>query len=651
MPVILSKRVNIFCHKDIFPRVLERLHEIGIVQISKYGEELGLPDTSFNPISRKQDLILQQVRYVLDFLAPFAPKTKMLKKMLEGMPEVDKEEFVKALSKVDYEKIYNSVRDLNDRLNGLKNKREEIDILSKELSFYKNLEIPCEDWESTKKTTIFIGSIPKLKWKSFEEEIEDLKNDMYLEVITEDSRDVRFYILILKRSEDKILTVLRKSSFSQIKPPQGYKGTVNEVLKELEKTREVLEKEEEKIIKEIQSLLIYKDKLEVIFDYLSILKEREDVKKELFWTKKVLLIEGWVLEPDVEKLKKELKNIGSQMEILVFDPPEGETPPIELDNKRYVKPFEIITKLYSYPNHREPDPTPFVALFFFVFFGMCLTDAGYGIVMAVLFYLAVKKFKIGSGAKLFFKLLMYGGVATIFAGALTGSWFGNSIDLLPQSFGFLKSIKNFIMITDPMKNPIPMLAFSLLLGLIQIFTGLFIEFYSNIKAGKVKDAWMDQGSWIFFLVAILIAIGGLPFAKYLVMIGALIIVLTQGRHNKNILAKIGGGVLSLYDVVGYLGDTLSYSRLFALGLTTAAIAMIVNTIMELLSGTPIIGFLIGAVIFVFGHIFNLVINALGAFIHSARLQYVEFFTKFYEGGGLPFSPFKLKTQYVKIKNL
>ncbi|HID15839.1 MAG TPA: V-type ATP synthase subunit I, partial [Candidatus Atribacteria bacterium] len=407
----------------------------------------------------------------------------------------------------------------------------------------------------------------------------------------------------------------------------------------------------EKIIKEVQSLLIYKDKLEVIFDYLSILKEREDVKKELFWTKKVLLIEGWVLEPDVEKLKKELKSIGSQIEILVFDPPEGETPPIELDNKRYVKPFEIITKLYSYPNHREPDPTPFVALFFFVFFGMCLTDAGYGIVMAVLFYLAVKKFKIGSGAKLFFKLLMYGGVATIFAGALTGSWFGNSIDLLPQSFGFLKSIKNFIMITDPMKNPIPMLAFSLLLGLIQIFTGLFIEFYSNIKAGKVKDAWMDQGSWIFFLVAILIAIGGLPFAKYLVMIGALIIVLTQGRHNKNILAKIGGGVLSLYDVVGYLGDTLSYSRLFALGLTTAAIAMIVNTIMELLSGTPIIGFLIGAVIFVFGHIFNLVINALGAFIHSARLQYVEFFTKFYEGGGLPFSPFKLKTQYVKIKNL
>ncbi len=650
MPVILSKRVNIFCHSTVFPKVLERLHEIGIVQITKYTEDLGEPDPSVNPVSKKQDVILQEVKYVLDFISPFSQKEGMLKKMIEGLPLVSKEEFVSALSSLDYEEIYNSARDLNDRLNGIKNKKEEVDILSRELSLFEELPIPCEEWGPTEKTNIFIGSIPKLKWSAFEEEIKAFSDDIHLETMGEDPRDVRFYLLVLKRREQDVLAILRRHSFSQIKPPSGYKGTVSHVLSQLEETKKSLIEEEKKVIREIEGLLKYKDRLELVYDYLSVLKEREDVKKELYWTKKVFLIEGWVLEPDVDRLKKELKTIGPQIEISIFDPSENEVPPIELENKKYVKPFEIITKLYSYPNHKEPDPTPFVAGFFFIFFGMCLTDAGYGVVMALLFWWAIRKFKIGDQAKLFFKLLMFGGISTIFAGALTGSWFGNSIDLLPQSLGFLKAIKNFIMITDPMKNPIPMLGFSLLLGLIQIFTGLFIEFFSNIKAGKAMDAWMDQGSWIFFLASILLSITGLPFTKYLLIVGALIIVLTQGRHNKNILAKIGGGVLSLYDVVGYLGDTLSYSRLFALGLTTAAIAMIVNTIMGLVSGAPFVGFIIGAIIFVGGHIFNLLINALGAFIHSARLQYVEFFTKFYEGGGIPFTPFKLKTQYVKIKN-
>ncbi len=650
MPVILSKRVNIFCHKNVFSQVLDRLHEIGIVQITRYTEDLGEPDHTVNPISKKQDIILQQVKYILDFMSPFAPKEGMLKKMMEGLPEVSKEELVKSLESLDYEKIYNDVRDLNDRLNGIRNKREEIEIIYKELSLFENLPIPCEEWGPTEKTNIFIGSIPKLKWPTFEEEVKEFSEEIHLEVIGEDPRDVRFYLLVLKEKEQEVLSILRRNSFSQIKPPPNYTGTVSDVLSQLEKTKKVLIEEEAKIVEEVKELLKYKDKLEVVYDYLSILKDRENVKKELYWTKNVFLIEGWVLESNVDKLKKELKSLDSKIELFVFDPPEGEVPPVELDNKRYAKPFEIITKLYSYPNHKEPDPTPFVAWFFFVFFGMCLTDAGYGIVMALLFWWAIKRFKVGDQAKLFFKLLMLGGISTIFAGALTGSWFGNSIDILPQGFEFLKTIKNFIMITDPMKNPIPMLGFSLLLGLIQIFTGLFIEFFSNIKAGKAKDAWMDQGSWIFFLASILLLIAGLPFGKYLVMFGALIIVLTQGRHNKNIIAKIGGGILSLYDVVGYLGDTLSYSRLFALGLTTAAIAMIVNTIMTLVSGAPVIGFIIGAVIFVGGHIFNLLINALGAFIHSARLQYVEFFTKFYEGGGIPFMPFKIKTQYVKIKN-
>ncbi len=169
---------------------------------------------------------------------------------------------------------------------------------------------------------------------------------------------------------------------------------------------------------------------------------------------------------------------------------------------------------------------------------------------------------------------------------------------------------------------------------------------------------MDQGSWLLLISGILLFIiantisflsGFAIITKYIIWAGLLSVVITQGRSNKNIILKAAGGVLSLYDLIGYFSDILSYSRLFALGLSTAVLAVVVNNFVALFKDIPFIGIIVAALVFIIGHLFNMVISGMGAFIHSTRLQYVEYFTKFYEGGGTPFKPFKVITKYIKVQ--
>ena len=176
--------------------------------------------------------------------------------------------------------------------------------------------------------------------------------------------------------------------------------------------------------------------------------------------------------------------------------------------------------------------------------------------------------------------------------------------------------------------------------------------YQKVKEKNYSSAILDNGFWIFFLAS-LIAFGvtRTKLAGSLALSGAILLVLSQGRHEKNIFKKFISGLLSLYSTTGYLGDTLSYSRLLALGMTSAIIGMVVNILAGLtLKSFPILGFIAALLILVIGHSFNLMVSVLGAFIHSMRLQLVEFFSKFFEGGGREFKPFKRETRYVIIKS-
>jgi len=267
-----------------------------------------------------------------------------------------------------------------------------------------------------------------------------------------------------------------------------------------------------------------------------------------------------------------------------------------------------------------------------------ISDAGYGIVLALLGLWALKKLKPEGIGKKLFSLIFLGGISTFIWGAMYGGWFGDLIKLPPLWF-------------NPLEDPMRLLLFSFILGIIQIYMGLALQGYKNIRDGKTLDAVFDQGFWMVFLSGFLMF--ALPqtkgIARYVVIAGAIGLVLTQGRHQKSVVAKVGSGILSLYDVMSYVSDVLSYSRILALGLATGVIATVINTMGRLL-GVNIIGYIIMVVLLVGGHLFNIAINALGAYVHSSRLQYVEFFSKFYEGGGRALEPFTIKTKYTKYRN-
>ena len=162
--------------------------------------------------------------------------------------------------------------------------------------------------------------------------------------------------------------------------------------------------------------------------------------------------------------------------------------------------------------------------------------------------------------------------------------------------------------------------------------------------------FLITGILLFILTSTISSLSGFSIIiKYVIWAGLLSVVITQGRANKNIILKAAGGILSLYDIIGYFSDILSYSRLFALGLSTAVLAIVVNNFVMLFKDIPIIGVVMAILVFLIGHLFNMVISGMGAFIHSTRLQYVEYFTKFYEGGGTPFKPFKIITKYIQVQ--
>jgi V/A-type H+-transporting ATPase subunit I len=181
-----------------------------------------------------------------------------------------------------------------------------------------------------------------------------------------------------------------------------------------------------------------------------------------------------------------------------------------------------------------------------------------------------------------------------------------------------------------------------------MFLGMGIRAYLMIRDGDVAGAVFDVGSWYLVFIGIFVmALGSMNAGVAVTLIGVLMLILTQGRHQKNIFKKLLSGISSLYDITTYLSDLMSYSRLLALGLATGVIAGVVN-IMGSMAGGGVKGAIILIIVFVVGHLFNFFINALGTFVHASRLQYVEFFNRFYEGGGIPFEPFTKKTKYHRI---
>ena len=663
MAVCKVKKVNIFSHIDLKDNIIEELQDAGCVQIIDVTSKLKIPGfLELNEINNTaSNSELAEVKYCIDYLSNFKDKSKKIDKSTPLLIDVyDDKKLSSLFFQYDYKEIYEKCVELDGDLKILKTKENHLKNTQEHLEEWKELDIKIEDLEGTKNTKIIAGTLPSKDFVSCLEEIKKIGKEIEVNKIAEDKKQCKIIIFSLTEYYTLIKKILNKYNTDYFKIPLEFSGTpknvlknIFEELKNIEEKRQIIFKTSEKLYQENLSLY-------VAFDYLSILKSKKDIGKYIKKTKKVIIIEGWILERNLNELKNRLYKKYKELEVVFSDPKETKDIPVALKNNKFVEPFESVTELYGIPKYTEFDPTPLFAPFYFIFFGICLSDAGYGLIIAALSYFALLKLKFEGTVKKFFGLFFLGGLSTFVMGALMGSWMGDTLNYLPNNILFIRTfLIDKISLLDPIKNPMPLLLISLSLGVIQIYTGFIIKFIANVKENKIKTGLMDQGSWLLLISGILIfaltsAIGSLAgfksIAKYIIWAGLLFLILTQGRSNKNILLKIAGGVISLYNLIGYFSDILSYSRLFALGLSTAVLAVVVNTFVMLFKDIPIIGIILAILVFILGHLFNLVISGMGAFIHSTRLQYVEFFTKFYEGGGAYFKPFKIITKYIKVQN-
>lgn len=323
---------------------------------------------------------------------------------------------------------------------------------------------------------------------------------------------------------------------------------------------------------------------------------------------------------------------------------EDASVPVLLENSEFTETFESLTEMYALPKYNEIDPTPFLAPFYLAFFGMMVADAGYGILMLIATLGVLKVVNLSDSQRKFVKFFYYLSYSTIVWGAIFGSYFGGIIP-----------IKGLM---EPASQYQELLIISIVFGLIHLFFGLAISAYMSIKEKRYLDALFDVGFWymsiaggIVFLLTVVISLS--PVIKnislIIMVIGMLGIVLTGGRDVKGLGAKAGVGLYNLYGISSYVGDLVSYSRLMALGLAGGFIASSINMIAGMLFEGGPAGLVGGVLVFIIGQVFNLFLSLLGAYVHTSRLTYVEFFGKFFEGGGKGFNIFRSKTKYINLK--
>lgn len=444
-------------------------------------------------------------------------------------------------------------------------------------------------------------------------------------------------------------------------------GTPGDAMEKLSAENTQMQSRLEELLTELSSCGADATVLQNSVDANLIERDRLAAEQQVERNYSIFRLEGWVREDQQKEVEEAVKSVTEAYYAEFNEPAAEEVPPAVLKNNRFNTPFESLIELYSLPDPRGIDATPYMTPFYILLFGVMLSDTGYGLVLSIGAWLLLKLKKPTGGLAGLAKVLFWGGVSTMVWGVLVGAFFGVDFDVI---FG---TTNVFPLLIDPMSNPIGMLVICLGLGIIHLCSGLAIKMKMCFDKKDWQSAVFDNLSWIFILAGLVLfalpMIGGLfdpalpldwytaahinTVGVYLALLGALLILLFKGRNSKNPIFRIGSGLGGLYSVTSYLSDILSYARLLALGIATGYLAMVFNTLCSMLMNggsivMKILGFLIAVVLLVALHLFGIAINTLGSFVHCARLQYVEFFSKFYEAGGKAFRPLGYKTRHVQI---
>ena len=655
--IVAMKRLSLVALKSDQDAILHALQDAGTVEIIKLADG--------DPQNGEADAInarIQRLAESISAVKPYAKKAGFLSPQKREMTLTDMRTYVpKAVETTD------EIEELLHTQSRLLAEREKAASTRAALEPWTAMTVPMDSVKNTQRVHYFIGLCAS-------KDVQRVKEQEYLEA--EFLNESATVPTILASREDDARAV---QNFLKTIDWQDYvfpklSGTPREAIESLDRRIGEIDAQYAETQKQLEAHGETIETLQNAFDAETIDADRLSASAELSYTGHAFVLEGWVRSDEVEKTEQTIKSVTDAYSFETRDPIEGEEPPSVVKNSKFVKSFEEVQALYSRPAYGTIDGTPYMTPFYILLFGLMLSDTGYGILLMLGSLLYIKKKKPTGMSAGISRVLFWGGLSTIIWGVLTGSFFG--ITRTDTSGGvftiigqFFDRIGIFPAWIDPMKNSMAMLGLCFGLGVLHIVAGYIVGAIDKFSKGDWKSAIFDQISWVLITLGLVIgflpaitSMAGSPIelpktvtmpALIAAAVGAAMVVLFKGREKKNPFSRITSGLGGLYDITGVLSDILSYARLFALGIATGVIGQVFNMLSNMLTGSSniflaILGAILCIVLVIALHTFNVAINALGAFVHCARLQYVEFYGKFYESGGKEFRPLSYNTKHVQV---
>lgn len=597
-----------------------------LTSLQKFGQFMLISDEEMNAVDvSNEETYLSRLQGIINVADTYRTNRKLFEFI-----DLDYSEFMK--NNPSREELVNKIELITTKMELLKQESESYLEQARVIEPFEGLDINLNKLGPTRQARFVLGLVNTSKLNALLEELKQFHLDYKLYSQTSEGSAVLF---VIHNDEYKeVMQLVRNADFNEVNLP-NVDMSVDQLMKEISDKARKNNEDYKKLVSELKEISSNINELKILNDQIS---SKVEIKKApSLKTQDTVYLQGWVRSDKVEGFKQAISDATSIYELSLEEPSEEDLPPTYTKNNEFVEPFETITSMFSTPHPSELDPNPVMSWWYWLIFGMMMGDVGYGIVMFILFYAFIKLAKPKGATLKLVKVFLYSSVSTVIWGILFGSYFG---------FTLFNPV-----LVNPVDEPIKLMVISLIIGGAHIITGLAFKMYALLKNGQILDAILDQFSWILIIIGIglLFLPGFSSMGQVIAIIGAALILIFGGRNSNNIFGKLLGGLLGLYNITGYASDILSYSRILALVLSSAVVGSVMNMLAGMVQGS-IIGFFFSILIYIVGHLFNLAMGLLSAYVHDSRLQYIEFFGKFYEGGGYEFKPLSLNLKYINEIN-
>lgn len=668
MAIDRLNKLTILLHTKDSRWFLSQLYQLNIVHIIDTFSHIDNSSISyfqrFPTVIEEIEKNVQKLNTILSVLKIFSQKKKSFVEGIFPIPmQVSQKELDQAFSRIDIESIHKECQVQYEKYSAFqkqhKQRKEEIDKLTDFLPLADELT----RIGSIRNVSFFYCKVSEARWNRF---LKDEPSCEYFawQIVSKTDEKLKILLAYLNHDKDVALKTIAKFDLKEMPfpvLPGNIKGHFDKLVSEMTNVA----REESLIRRRLIELSHEWRSLEILLGYWENEKNKMIAQRRCAMSKRFFALVGYVKTTDRLRLDSMLDNEFPHASVFYEEPSPKDRVPVSITLNNFFKPAQVLINMFGLPNYFTFDPTPFVIVSFLIFFGLCFGDVFYGLFLTVFSAWMARKYRRSEPLSNFMKLFLYAGISTMIFGALTGGWAGDLYN--PRYLGednLLLKAKERFMILDPLSKPVIALLIAIGLGVLNQFYGITLRMYGEILRKNILNALCDGLLWLIMLPGFLILTAAVflkipdyvvSIGKYLAIIGAAGLISTQGRNEKGIAGKIFTGIVSLYGIVGtygcsgFIGDVLSYTRILALSLTTTIIGMAFNIVASLFKTGTFIGMILFIIALVTGHMFNFVMCILGAFIHPARLIFLEFFGRFYEGGSPKFQPYGFGNQRIVLE--